>query len=196
MRIVIITPEVFLPCEARAIGLLENEEQMMVHLRKPAASEEQMRRLIESIPSGMYGRIALHDMHHLAVEYGLGGVHLNRRCPQPPQGWNGRLSRSCHSIEEAERYGDKADYLFLSPVFDSISKAGYGAAFSREQIERAASAGIIGPRTVALGGVTPQRFESLAELGFGGAALSGYVWNNPTIEAIEQRIKDILCYNS
>ncbi|MDD6809054.1 MAG: thiamine phosphate synthase, partial [Bacteroidales bacterium] len=44
------------------------------------------------------------------------------------------LSVSCHSLEELSAHKAKFDYLFLSPIFDSISKKGYSGRFTREQL--------------------------------------------------------------
>ena len=67
------------------------------------------------------------------------------------------------------------DYVFLSPVFDSISKTGYAAAFpdGAELSDR-----LICSRypVYALGGVTRERLEEVHALGFAGAALLGAVW--------------------
>lgn len=68
------------------------------------------------------------------------------------------------------------DYLSLSPIFDSISKQGYHAAFTLEQLHVAKEQGIIDQRVLALGGVT---FDSLADvlaMGFGGAMILGDAW--------------------
>lgn len=70
-------------------------------------------------------------------------------------------------------YKDECDYLFLSPIFDSISKAGYRSAFSHEQLQRAADEGVIDRKVIALGGVTPERIPYLHSLGFGGVAMLG-----------------------
>lgn len=65
--------------------------------------------------------------------------------------------------------------MFLSPIFDSISKHGYGSAFSHETLRKAAAEGIIDEKVVALGGVTPENAGWLEKLGFGGAAMLGCV---------------------
>lgn len=46
------------------------------------------------------------------------------------------------------------DYLFLSPIFDSISKRGYLSQFSFESLQNAAKEGLIDGKVFALGGVT------------------------------------------
>ncbi len=195
MRIVIITAEDFIPCEAEAIARLAELPDVRVHLRKPGASEEQLRQLIERIPTSAYPRLSLHDHHSLAAEYGLGGIHLNGRNPLPPEGWRGLRSRSCHSIDELARATEE-DYRFLSPIYDSLSKTGYTAAFGEQELAAAAAAGLLGARTVALGGVTPERLPELDRRGFGGAAFLGYVWSEPSLQSIRKRIDKILCYNS
>ena len=129
MRILVITGEAFRPSEAEEIRLLLDEGAERIHLRKPQAAEESMRRLIESLPQRLYPRLTLHDHLPLAVEYGLGGVHLNSRSRRVPDGFRGVVSCSCHTLEELALHPE-ADYCFLSPIFDSISKSGYRAAFN------------------------------------------------------------------
>lgn len=190
MRLIVITPEAFLPCEAEAIGMLLAEGVDRVHLRKPGASEAELRRLIEALPPACYPRLSLHDRLPLACDYGLGGVHPNGRNPVVPAGFRGLVSRSCHSLRELAEDG-RSDYRFLSPVFDSISKQGYRAGFDEAQLREAAAAGTIGPRTVALGGIVPERLPLVGRWGFGGAAVLGYVWQDGTIPGILRRVRHL-----
>ena len=67
--------------------------------------------------------------------------------------------------------------MFLSPIFDSISKKGYRHSFTNKDLEDAANNGIINERVVALGGVIPQFIPQLRAWNFGGAAFLGAVWN-------------------
>ena len=97
-------------------------------------------------------------------------------------------------MEETTRY----DYVFISPVFDSISKQGYKAAIDpagRGQLAQWARQHTTTlPRIVALGGVNAACIPALLEHGFDGAALLGAVWesDNPVAayEAIA-RLPDI-----
>jgi thiamine-phosphate pyrophosphorylase len=68
------------------------------------------------------------------------------------------------------------NYLFLSPIFDSISKQGYCSNFSIELLREAQAEGIIDNKVIALGGVTPRKQPLLESLGFGGYAMMGAVW--------------------
>lgn len=190
MRIIVVTRPEFSAAEADALRLLLDEGADRIHLRKPGCSEHDMRRLIEALPAETYPRLSLHDRTELAAQYGIGGVHLNARNPLPPADFRGLVSRSCHSTAEAAACTAE-DYLFLSPVFDSISKQGYRAGFSADELRAAAACGAIGPRTIALGGVTPDRLPMLREAGFGGAALLGYIWHEATPGLLRRRMAEI-----
>ena len=148
----------------------------VVHLRKPEAGEEYCRRMLSELTPAERRRIVIHDYAALYEEFALRGVHLNRNVTQLPEKYCGTRTRSCHTLEEVVRYKAQCDYLFLSPIFDSISKEGYASAFSHQELCRAAREGIIDSRVVALGGVTPELIPYLASLGFGGVAMSGAVF--------------------
>ena len=148
----------------------------IVHLRKPNASIEYCRQLLGGLSVAERSRIVVHDYYSLYREFALRGVHLNRNIASLPSDYCGSRTRSCHSLEEVMRYKEEVDYLFLSPIFDSISKAGYYSAFSHEELRRAANEGIIDCRVIALGGVTPDKITYLESLGFGGAAMSGAIY--------------------
>lgn len=176
MQLVVLTDPEFFPSEAALVNELFERGLPLLHIRKPDAEDDDVRRLLDHIRSSNYDRIALHYQHHLAEEYELGGIHLSLGHNTVPEGWEGRVSASCHSIEEAAERRQVCDYVFLSPIYDSISKEGYLSAFTRRQLEEARDAGLLGKRVVALGGVTPERIPDLAQLGFGGAAVVGSLW--------------------
>lgn len=183
--LVVITSEKFFKDEHLWINSLFEAGLQYLHLRKPGAKRFETEELLRKIDAQYYNRIVLHDNFDIAVEYNIGGVHLNRRNPFAPKSFTGRISRSCHSIEEVVRYKDESFYVTLSPVFNSISKVGYNSAFSAEQLAIAASRGIIDNRVVALGGITAENICALKKLGFGGAAVLGTIWSaKDCIEAV------------
>lgn len=149
--------------------LLRSEAFDRVHIRKPGESIDSLRKLIESIPADLRPRLSLHDFHSLASEYGC-GINLNSRNPVKPEEFKGIVGRSCHSLEEIDNSKEE-DYLFLSPVYPSISKPGYLPSFSLNDLK-----GKVDSRIIALGGVTPERLPELFEIGFGGAAMLGVIW--------------------
>lgn len=177
MIIVITRPDFFDGEAERIIALLRSGRADLVHIRKPQASREEIERLLISLPGDIYDRLVLHDQHQLAVACHLHGIHLNCRNPQPPAGWTGAVSISCHSFQElAECRQQPFAYMSLSPIFDSISKQGYRSAFTRQQIAEARAKGLIDERVMALGGVTFDRIDEVKEMGFGGAMILGDAW--------------------
>ena len=142
MRIIVITSPEIITGEVSLINTLMEGGVWRLHIRKPQASLEEVRQLIEGIDRRWYPQLSLHDHHALAMEYGC-GIHLNVRHPLAPECWQGTVSASCHSIEEVEERKKTCDYVFLSPIFNSISKQGYASAFSEEQLREASLRGII-----------------------------------------------------
>ena len=175
---IVITLPYFFDGEAEQIVQLLHSSVDLIHIRKPESKAEELERLIMSIPSEYYPRLVLHDHHELAMKYHLHGVHLNGRNPQPPMGWEGSVSKSCHSLEEVKEWKGKCDYVSLSPIFDSISKQGYHAAFSSAEIEEASRQGIIDKKVLALGGVTFNKIDDVLRMGFGGGMILGDAWKN------------------
>lgn len=197
-KLLVITWPDFFPGEAEILIRLFQAGLSRLHLRKPAASQAELRALLTSLPAIYHPRIVLHDHFNLAAEPAfadhLGGLHLNRRNPAVLQGYAGGVSRSCHSLEEvAEK---KAfDYVFLSPIFPSLSKQGYGRGFPPTLLREATRAGLIDERVIALGGISTATIPQLAETGFGGVAVLGALWGKApcaaTAEAIMQRYQQL-----
>lgn len=169
-----------------------------LHLRKPEATADELGAWLHALPEVYYPRIVLHDHFLWAERLPLGGVHLNRRNPSAPRGFRGSVSRSCHSFAEVEQWRAACDYLFLSPIFPSISKEGYGSGFSRTALEAAAARGVIDSKVIALGGMSGQTIPQLAGLPFGGYALLGAVWGDhlPAGEVVERfrTCQKSICY--
>ena len=173
---IVITEPLFSDGEAKAIERMLTTGALRVHIRKPHSTAAEIAALVGDIDPSLRPRLSLHDHTGLAAELGVGGVHLNSRCPSVPAGFKGLVSRSCHSIDELAANRDGADYLFLSPIADSISKPGYSAAFTTEKLTEAASQGIIDGKVYALGGMSPATWGYARAIGFGGVALLGAAW--------------------
>ena len=114
--IIVITRPDFFEGEAEKIAqLLQSGRADLVHIRKPRASQSEVEQLLFSIPTELYSRLVLHDHHSLAIKYGLRGVHLNSRNPEPPAGWSGAVSISkalcLHELESYLRQYLKARLL-------------------------------------------------------------------------------------
>lgn len=161
----------------RIISLLESKKIEYFHIRKPEFTSVQMSLWLEDLPLAIRKRLSLHDCLEVAKEFQIGGVHLNKRNNYTaPFAFEGRISVSCHSIEEVKEWKTKTDYLFLSPIYNSISKEGYEAKFSKEELRKAVKQGVIDEKVFALSGVEPSKFSELKEIGFSAAAIMGFLW--------------------
>lgn len=196
-KLIVISRPDFFPGEDEAIDRLFREGLELLHLRKPGSEASRLYSLLDKIPRVYYPRIVLHDHFEIVQhpDYRFGGIHLNRRNASIPEGYEGRISRSCHSVQEVkECLENKAhpsyEYVFLSPVFPSISKEGYGEGISLEALRTAGQKGEIGEKVIALGGISPQTIPLLRDIPFGGVAVLGSLWGKqPASEGPEEIVK-------
>ena len=191
MKWITITSPEFLSGEAIFIDKLFSQGLDLLHLRKPEASLEAYKRLLLQIPKHWYSRIVLHEHFALAEKFGLHGIHLNRRCSQVPDSFRGSISCSCHTLEEVKKQKASKDYVFLSPIFDSISKVGYHAAFSPTSLKQAAIENVIDEKVIALGGITAKNIPLVKEWHFGGVALLGDIWKRMSDPQVDEYLKHI-----
>ena len=162
----------------------------IIHLRKPDSDIHECRKLLEVLTKEEREQIIIHDFPELHDEFSLKGIHINRNVSSLPNDYIGFRTRSCHSLEEVRHYKKEYDYLFLSPIFDSISKVGYRAGFRKEELQEASMKGIIDEKVVALGGVTFESIAYLKGLNFGGVAMIGGIYNMNGLN----RLKDLNQY--
>lgn len=173
-----VTPDYFYPDEAEAIEcLLAGGGFDYVHIRKPCATSESIMELVSAIAPRWRDALTLHDHLDIASHTGVGGVHLNRRFPTVPDGWVGRVSRSCHTVEECLESAAEYDYVTLSPIYPSLSKPGYRPCFDPETLNTLLHPGHQG-RILALGGVTRAREPALLASGFDGTAMLSDAWRH------------------
>lgn len=193
MKWIVITLPEFIRNEAGYIEQLFESGIDLLHLRKPEASLEDYENLIQKIDAKWYPQIVIHEHFELCEKYQLHGIHLNKRNSGIPKDYKGHISRSCHNFQEvtaalnipskenpegnAPASKSIYDYVFLSPIFDSISKKDYRHSFTNKDLEDAAYYGIINEKVIALGGVIPEFIPQLRAWNFGGAAFLGAVWN-------------------
>ena len=180
-RLIGITPEQDVFCEQRRItNMLRSGEITYFHIRKPHYTEKMMRDYLFLFDADVKERLSLHDFHYLASELGIGGIHLNKRNPELKEEYHQkRISVSCHTIEEVQKWKDKADYLFLSPTFDSISKQGYTSKFDLQELKALFEQNILNEKVCALGGVTYNNIDVLKQAGFSSFAMLSTVWYLP-----------------
>ena len=178
MKLIVITTPAFFTEEDRIITALFEEGMDYLHLRKPGTEPIYSERLLSLIPKQYHKKIIVHDHFYLKEEFNLMGIHLNHRNPEIPDNYKGHISCSCHSIEDVKRRKGLCDYVFLSPIFDSISKNNYNSTFSSSQLLQASQSGIIDRKVIALGGVNASNIQYVKGLKFGGVAVLGDIWNH------------------
>jgi thiamine-phosphate pyrophosphorylase len=177
MKLIVITTPTFFIEEDKILTTLFEEGLDYLHLRKPDTAPMFSERLLTLIPEQYRKRIVTHDHFYLKEEFNLMGIHLNHRNPNPPENYRGHISCSCHSLEEVKSRKSPCNYVFMSPIFDSISKQNYLSTYSAEEIRQASKDGIIDKKVIALGGIDAGNIPLIKDYGFGGAAILGDLWN-------------------
>lgn len=183
MRRIGITSEIAVFREQeRIINFIKSGYVEYFHIRKPSFSLQEMREYLAVFPNEVRQKLSLHDFHSLAFEMGIGGIHINKRNPILKEEYKKkRISVSCHSIEQVKEWKEKANYIFLSPIFDSISKEGYKSAFSFNELKKYFNDKILDNKVVALGGVTKDNIKELENIGFSSCALLSDLWQLPKV---------------
>lgn len=193
MKLIVITSPQFIGGEASYITSMLRKGIDLVHLRKPESTPHDCAKLLDTIPDELHRRIVIHYHHCLCEDYHLGGMHISPyHMSQTLPRYGGTISRSCHSIDEIASFKSSYDYLFLSPVFNSISKQGYHGAFSASQLQEAQQKGIIDNKVVALGGITVNNLSIVKQLGFGSAALLGDVWQQAGTKELDDYLNQLI----
>lgn len=200
LRIIFTYPD-DLPGEIEKIIHLMEEGVDFVHIRKPDYSLGQLIEFISNIPEEYHQKLMIHNHYPLVGEFDLAGINLNRKAmaelvpeeevdkcfiqPLVQTRFGIEINRikpklvsySAHSFEEIEGLSFNPDYVFLSPIFDSISKEGYESAFEDlEELKSRLKKKKF--RTIALGGIDDAKMSICEELGFNGTAMLGNVWKD------------------
>jgi len=170
----------------------------LFHLRKPKFSTKKMRSYLEKIGSDYHSRIVIHSHHELCASFQLHGIHFTKKHLQ--RNFAARwlktkylklvrkeitLSVGLHTISDLKTKNNKYDYVFLSPIFKSISKVGYSGTFNEDSLSQALKK--TSYTVFAMGGVDEDKIERAMELGFSGAAVLGSIWKSK--EPVEKFIQ-------
>ncbi len=191
MQLILLTPPENHPEELEIIISCFRHGLELLHLRKPHFTNTDYQTYVEQIPAIWHQRIVLHGARHLHHQLGVGGIHINSH--ERLQGMAATLamgipvskvSSSYHSWQEiADADTNTFGRLFISPLFNSISKPGYMAATPVTGIANTLQ--LLHTRTkpqiIGLGGIDATNINVLKEYGYNGAAVLGAVWqtNNP-----------------
>ncbi|OFY63197.1 MAG: hypothetical protein A3H98_14395 [Bacteroidetes bacterium RIFCSPLOWO2_02_FULL_36_8] len=182
MKLIIISNPKPVKNESIIINKFFEKGLKYFHLRKPEFNESEMVKWITAVPLEFHERIILHSHHHLLHKFDLKGVHftswfnsgstIKSMYRRPVQ-----YSTSYHSLEEINLNKISFDYVFLGPVYNSISKKEskskkYNLNDLKETLLNSKA------DVVALGGISSDKIKEIKNLGFKGVAVLGGVWNS------------------
>ena len=177
--IIVITPEELIQNETAIINELFQEGLDLLHVRKPFINAEEMRDFIQKINSEFHSQLVLHSHYDLTKEFKISRLHFREIDRQNGlfQSFTDKvISTSVHDIETFNELGVEWEYSFISPVFPSISKKGYGENSDiLNEIKRRDDSNV---KLIALGGINENNIHEVFNNNIDGAALLGAIWES------------------
>lgn len=196
MKIYLLSSEHFFAGETKLVSelLKRYANDLVFHLRKPAASRHDYCSFLKQIPRSQHRRIMLHGAYELQEDFELRGLHFSTANRWMKASYrNAFCSSSAHSIAELKELDGQFEQLFISPIFPSISKPRYrgdiNLADLSTYLRQARSS-----RVIALGGISASNIGALKDMGFDGLAVLGSVWGTAPIDEqqVMERMKRIV----
>ena len=172
-----MTKPTFFVEEDKILANLFEEGLENLHLYKPGAAPMFSERLLTLLGDDYHHKITVHGHFYLKEEYRLKGIHIDDAFTDPPAGYRGNVTRTCHAISELKEAKRHSNYVFLHSIFDSQTNADEKQSFTREELETAAKQGLIDKKVYALGGMNLDNVKEAKALGFGGIVICGDLWN-------------------
>ena len=196
---IVITDPTFFVDESKYINALFDNGLDVLHIRKPDATVDEMRKLIQQIKVQYHYKIMIHSHYELRKEFILRGLHFTGDSKELiPQfaDCHCKKSQSIHDIEELSTVHPKIDYVFLSPLFPSISKAGYSKPWNFLDLILALK-NEYHFKIIPLGGINAKNLVIAKELGFTEFAVLGCVWEavrkGATVPDIINNLNNLNC---
>jgi len=187
MKLIVISSSSDIENEAYIVTKLFEAGLETFHLRKHKLSTKKTKDFISQIPEHFHNRIIVHSHHNLARKFNLKGIHLTKSHKKSKfRTWfslkilrlknpNIILTTSYSSIgqllETQGRY--RYDYVFLSPIFDSLNskfQGGFTAYSLKSAIQKTEL------KVIARGGIAISSIEEAHAIGFDGLAFYSSIW--------------------
>ena len=192
MELIVISDPGIVTNEAFIINQLFEAGLSRFHLRKPGWNITRYIDLLTEVDQSHHQAIACHQYHQLARVFDMKYLHYTEKdrmkagkrklVAQDNEGYV--LSTSVHELSGISPL-TVFQYIFYSPVFNSISKPDYRSilpdGFCLDKSKRR-------PNVIALGGVNESNLDRVKDMNFDGAAVLGAVWNKPE-QALSNFIK-------
>jgi len=171
------------------------------HLRKPGFSSSMMKDYLSQIPEHYWNKIIIHSKHLLAAKHLVGGIHFTKKDRNNPlRRWlleqylrktrpDLIYTASFHSLESLSDEKRKYSYVFLSPVFNSISKSNYQGRFNNSNFNIYLKK--LKQNVYALGGIDTDKVRPVFTMGFKGMAVHGSIWESEDPVGKFEEIKNL-----
>ncbi|MEL4307033.1 thiamine phosphate synthase [Joostella sp. CR20] len=180
--LIVITNEEKIANEIETIENLFQNGLQTLHVRKPTFSKVELKNWLQLLNEKYHDKLMLHQHHELATDFNVKGVHLTEKHRKKVeniseyvknyQKMKKIVSASFHSVSALKAEASVYDYVFLSPVFTSVSKENYhGKQFIVTDLKT---------KTIALGGITSATISEVKKMGYHGVAILGSVWKSAT----------------
>jgi len=192
MKLIVISAPFPVPDEVNIVNRLFETGLQYYHIRSPFVDSDTQRNFIQQVCEEYRCRIVIHQHYEMAETQPIGGIHfkennvkllmqgdpaylywVNHKLAHP----DFHLSASFHDLDVILRAKEPYDYVFISPVFESISKEGYTASFNLSSLQRTAY--LTKQKIIVMGGVEPDKMPIVHQLGVDGVAVLGYIWKSP-----------------
>lgn len=177
--ILVISSEQPIEKEHYWIHQLFKKDLDFFHVRKYSFSDDEMKVYLNRIDAVFRHKIVLHSHYHLANDFGIERLHFReesriKKIFLPYESF--MFSTSVHSIEDFNALGEVWHYAFLSPVFPSISKSGYGK--NKTVLDDLKCKNNPDVQLIGLGGIDHINYKQVFEYGADGIALLGSIWQS------------------
>ena len=193
MKLIVMTKSTFFVEEDKILTTLFEEGMTSLHLFKRDTEPIYSERLLTLLSDEYYGRITVHNHFYLKEEFKLKGIHIDNCQTEPPIGYRGNISRTCHAISELKDAKKRSNYVFLKTIFDSQSNRDDKSTLTMDELQQASDQGLIDKRVYALGGMNLDNIRIAKDLGFGGVVICGDLWNRFDIHN-ETDYKDLIAH--
>lgn len=197
--LILITSEKDMALEKEQLPHFFETGLPLLHVRKPGITAGELRDWLCFFDEEHLRKMVLHQHHQLAEDFPVKGIHIKedlRLNLYDTEGYIKKfrskgcsISASFHDPQKLRNESTHFDYVFLSPVFASLSKQGYSGQYFRVQH--------LSGRIIALGGIKKDNIIEAEALGYQGVAVLGAVWlaENPKLEMQEifKAYRDVYC---
>lgn len=177
--IIVISPEELVQNETEIINQLFQEGLDLLHIRKPFIVQNEMKDFIQKIDSKFHSQLVLHSHYNLAENFNISRFHfreIDRKNGLYQSFTDKTISTSVHDIESFNHLNKEWEYAFISPVFPSISKKGYGENSNiLDEIKKRDNSNV---KLIALGGINENNINQVFDNNVDGVALLGAIWKN------------------